>query len=186
MSSPAHHFLSGLLQELAATRLNFYHDTLLYGSHNVFRPLDNAAHNLAGAAGLHAGCPSCARLCAAVPCRACSTWAARRPQRLIPLKAFNRRGCIPHRLACSPGTDFAGTMFSNPARNKLLYNHECHRQGMDRVSETTGAETGGACNGWARWVGPGPAAMHSSPSGITAWLPWMCVQERPVHLPVPH
>ena len=35
------------MQELAATRLRFYHETLLYGSENPYHPVNNAAHNLA-------------------------------------------------------------------------------------------------------------------------------------------
>lgn len=34
-------------QVLSAARLEFYSATVLYGSHNPYRPLDNAAHNLA-------------------------------------------------------------------------------------------------------------------------------------------
>ncbi|KAL4422853.1 hypothetical protein ABPG75_009050 [Micractinium tetrahymenae] len=59
--------------DLAATRLRFYSDTLLYGSHNPYRPLDNAHHNLAG-------------------------------------------------------MNFPPTLFTNPARFRLLYEqHVCHR-----------------------------------------------------------
>lgn len=54
--APCRHLITGSItcahllpmQDLAATRLLFYHNTVLYGSHNPYRYLDNAKHNLAG------------------------------------------------------------------------------------------------------------------------------------------